>query len=357
MGLARTEAGVSLYCRKVLIDDKPENLLPEWLRFLRGVVDSEDLPLNISRESMQDSALLRRLNTVLTRRFLKHLEEEANKRPDQYDEFHGKFGIFLKEGITTDIAHREQLAGLLRYQSSLTEGDATTSLADYVGRMKDDQQEIYYLHSRNRKAIEGGPYLEAFKARNLEVLYLYEPVDEFVMNHLGEFEGKKLVSADQSEIELDDVAPGDGDPLAAEAEKDLCEWLGSTLGERVKKVSSSKRLVDNPAVVLNTDKFISPAMRRMMKAMNQENTPGIVVDLEINPRHPLIKNLASLKDRDAQLGEMVAEQIYDNAMVAAGYHEDPREMVGRIYDILERVSTSDRSVADGGEGASKETSS
>ena len=355
MGMFRTEIGVSLYCRKVLIDDKPEGLLPEWLRFLRGVVDSEDLPLNISRETMQDSALVRRLNTVLTRRFLKHLEEDAAKRPDQYNAFYAKFGIFLKEGITSDFAHREQLGRLLRFESSLTEDKSTTSLADTITRMKDDQAEIYYLHARNRQTIEAGPYLEAFKARNLEVLFLYEPVDEFVMNHLGEFDGKKLVSADQAEIRLEDIPETEGEPLSPEAEKGLCEWLAATLGERVNKVSASKRLVANPAIVLNTDKFLSPGMRKMMKAMNQENAPEIVVNLEINPRHPLIKNLSSLKTHDADLAAMIAAQIHDNAMVAAGFNEDPREMVGRIYDILERVSTSERSVAGGGDGESADT--
>ena len=357
MGLFRTEIGVNLYCRKVLIDDKPEGLLPEWLRFLRGVVDSEDLPLNISRETMQDSALMRRLNTVLTRRFLKHLEENATKRPDQYEEFYTKFGIFLKEGITSDITNREQLGRLLRYESSLTEGKKMTALADYVAGMKEGQEEIYFLHSRNRESIESGPYLEAFKARNLEVLFLYEPVDEFVMSHLGEFDGKKLVSADQAEINLEDIPDAEGEPLSQDAEQALCAWLASTLGKRVNKVAASKRLVENPAVALNTDKYLSPSMRRMMKAMNQENTPDMVVNLEINPRHTLIKNLAELRDSDSELAGMIADQIYDNAMVAAGFHEDPKEMVGRIYEILERVSSSSRSVAGEGGEDSAETSS
>ncbi|HYP16924.1 MAG TPA: molecular chaperone HtpG, partial [Opitutus sp.] len=192
LGFARTEASVSLYCRKVLIDAKPKNLLPEWLRFLKGVVDSEDLPLNISRETMQDKALIEKLNKVITKRFLKFLEDEAKNRVDAYNEFYAEFGIFLKEGAAIDFAHKDQLAKLLRFESSLTEKGKTTSLADYVTRLGSEQKEIYYLVGANRAAIESGPYLEGFKARNLEVLFCYEPVDEYVMNSVREFDGKKL---------------------------------------------------------------------------------------------------------------------------------------------------------------------
>ena len=201
-GFGRMDPGVALYCKKVLIDGKPEGLLPEWLRFLRGVVDSADLPLNISRESMQDSALVQKLNKILTGRFLKHLSTEAGKNPDAYKEFYDQFGLFLKEGITTDFSHQEKLAKLLRYESSLTEAGKQTSLEEYVSRMPAGQKEIYFLFAPSRAAIEAGPYLEAFTSRNLEVLFVYEPIDEFVMNHLREFDGKQLLAADSSEVEL-----------------------------------------------------------------------------------------------------------------------------------------------------------
>ena len=339
-GLFRSEIGVSLYCKKVLIDAKPEGLLPEWLRFLRGVVDSADLPLNISRETMQDSALVRRLNRVISKRFLKFLEDEAKKRPDGYTEFYKVFGIFLKEGVTTDLTHREQLGRLLRYESSLTDDGKYSTLGDYVSGMKEEQEEIYYLYAPSRETIENGPYLEAFKMRSLEVLFLYEPVDEFVMNHLNEFDGKKLVSADQADIRFADSDQPEGETLSADREKELCEWISATLGERVEKVSGSKRLIDNPAIVLNNDKFLSPSMRRLMKSMNREVSDHPQVNLEINTGHSLIRNLADLKDKDPELAKLVAGQIYDNAMVAAGYNEDPRSMVTRVYQILERVSRS-----------------
>jgi molecular chaperone HtpG len=190
LGFARLEPSVSLYCRKVLIDAKPKDLLPEWLRFLKGVVDSEDLPLHISRETMQDKALVEKLNRVITKRFLKFLEEEARNRPEDFEAFSREFGAFLKEGAALDFTHKEQLMKLLRFESSLTAAGKTTSLADYVTRMGGEQKEIYYLTGPNRAAIESGPYLEGFKARNLEVLFCYEAVDDYVMNNAREFDSR-----------------------------------------------------------------------------------------------------------------------------------------------------------------------
>ena len=336
-GFGRMEPGVSLYCKKVLIDDKPEGLLPEWLRFLRGVVDSADLPLNISRESMQDSALVQKLNKILTGRYLKELKTIADKDPDAYREFYAQFGIYLKEGITTDFSHRDKLGGLLRYESSLTEAGKETSLADYVSRMKDEQKEIYFLYAPSRASIEAGPYLEAFTSRNLEVLFLYDPIDEFVMNHLHEFEGKKLVSADSSEVELEEKDDQTGEKLSKEDQTELAKWMKATLGERVSDVTASRRLVDSPAVALNADKMMTPSMRRILKAMNQDAGGPTAVRLEINPAHPLIRKLNGLRQDNPEIGKLVTEQILDNSLVAAGFLEDPRTMVNRVYELLEKI--------------------
>ncbi len=347
MGFGRVDPGVALYCRKILIDHHPKALLPEWLRFLKGVVDSEDLPLNISRESMQDSALVQKLNRLLTKRFLKFLEEEAEKRPDGYAEFFGRFGFFLKEGAATDFTHREQLTKLLRFESNLTEKDNLTSLTDYVSRMKEGQEEIYYLSGPSREAIESGPYLEAFRARNLEVLYLYEPVDEFVMNNLHEFEGGKFASADQADLKLDDApSPASGDALDEAETTELCRWMRDVLGERVADISPGKRLVESPALALNADKMMTPTMRRMMKAMNEEFDDAAKVNLEINPRHSLIKKVASLRRSDENLAKLVAEQIFDNALISAGLLEDPRRIVDRVYQLLEAATGQQRPTPD-----------
>jgi TNF receptor-associated protein 1 len=338
LGFARLDPAVALYCRKVLIDAKPKDLLPEWLRFLKGVIDSEDLPLNISRETMQDKALLDKLGKVITKRFLKLLEEEAAQRADAYHEFYREFGIFLKEGAALDYTHKDQLVKLLRFESSLTEKGKVTSLADYVSRMKDGQKEIYYLVAPNREAIESGPYLEGFKARNLEVLYCHEPVDDYVFNHVREFEGKKFLAADHADVKLEDV-PQSGESLPEDQVKDLVAWLKESLGAQVAEVKASDRLVNSPALATNADKFMSPQLRRMMKAMRKGEGADepVKVNLEINPRHAVIKKLAATRAADAERAELVAEQLLDNALLAAGLLEDPTRMVARLNKLLENV--------------------
>ena len=340
LGFGKTEAGVSLHCRKVLIDSKPDGLLPEWMRFAKGVVDSSDLPLNISRESMQDSSLIAKLNQVLTKRFLKHLGEIAKKDEELYEKIWTNFGVFLKEGVATDFTHRDALAKLLRFESSATEAGKLTSLEAYLDRAKEEQKDIYFLFGQNRESIEAGPYLEAFKARDLEVLYVYEPIDEYVMNHLREFNEKKLVSADQDDLELGEAKDSpEGEALAEEVSNNLTAWIKEQLGDQVKEVKVSDRLVDSPALVLSGDKFMSAQMKQMMKSMGQDaGMPEEGAILQINPRHPLIKKIAvSYATRGEEMASVVA-QIFDNARMAAGLLEDPKDMIARIYKLLERVS-------------------
>jgi len=336
-GMSRLEASVSLYCRKVLIDAKPKDLLPEWLRFMKGVIDSEDLPLNISRETMQDRSLVEKLNKVVTKRFLKFLADEATARPDAYNEFYAEFGIFLKEGAAMDYTHKEQLVKLLRFESSLTDKGKTTSLADYVGRMGAEQKEIYYLVGPNRAALESGPYLEGFKARNLEVIFCYEPVDEYVMGNVREFEGKKLTAADHADVKLSDIPKPEG-ALSEDDTKKLTAWLKETLGARVEEVKASDRLVDSPALAINADKFMSPQMRRMMKAMKKDGADEPVkVNLEINARSAVMKRLFETHTAAPEKAKLVAEQILDNALISAGLLEDATPMVARLYKLLESV--------------------
>jgi TNF receptor-associated protein 1 len=337
LGLSRLEPAVSLYCRKVMIDQKPKDILPEWLRFLKGVVDSEDLPLNISRETMQDKSLIEKLNKVITKRFLKFLDEEAKNRAEAYADFYKEFGVFLKEGTALDFTHKDQLVKLLRFESSLTEKGKQTSLADYVSRMQPDQKEIYYLVGPNRAAVESGPYLEGFKARNLEVLFCYEAVDEYVMNNVREFDGKKLTAADHADVKLADLPKPEGS-LSDDDVKTLTKWLKETLGDRVADVKTSDRLVDSPVLALNADKMMSPHMRRMMKAMNKEGADSPVrVNLEINPRHVVIKRLFENQTAQPEKAKLVAEQLLDNALISAGLLDDATSMVARLNKLLEAV--------------------
>ncbi|SHJ23569.1 molecular chaperone HtpG [Rubritalea squalenifaciens DSM 18772] len=336
-GMGQMEPGVALYCRKVLIDPKPSKLLPEWLRFLRGVIDSEDLPLNISRESMQDSALIQKLNKLITKRFLKFLERQAKDDTEKYEGFYKKFSRFLKEGIATSFEHQEQLAGLLRFESTMTDAGKLTSMSEYLDRAKDGQEEIYYLVGNSRELLEKGPYLEAFKARGLEVILFTDGVDQYVMDALPEFKGKKFVAADRADIDLEDM-DAEGEALDEASLKGLTDWLGETLGERVEKVEAGKRLVNSPVAALAPKEAPNAQMRAMMKAMGQE-LPEPKVTLEVNPRSEVIKNLAGLKDRDTELAGIVAQQLTDNALLAAGLLENPQEMVGRLNDLLSRVSS------------------
>ena len=343
LGFGRATPEVSLYCRKVLIDAEPKNLLPEWLRFMKGVVDSADIPLNISRETLQDSTLIQKLNRVLTKRVIKHLEERAKKKPEDYAKFWRDFGNYLREGIATDYDNRAALAPLFRCESSILDAGTLTSLPEYVERMKDSQKEIYYLVGANREAIESGPYLEAFKSRGVEVLFLYDGADDYVMNQLGSFKEKSIVSADSADIELADAPQtGTGEPLSEDAMKSLCAWFAETLGkEKVAECSAGKRLVDSPAVALNPDKFMTASMRRMMRLMTKDAGTAdkpVAVKVELNPRHPLVHKLDALRASNPELAKLVAEQVLDNTLIAAGLLDNPRGMTQRIYELLGKLA-------------------
>ncbi len=342
LGMWRTECKVALHCRKVLIDPEPKSLFPEWFRFLRGVVDSADLPLNVSRETMQDTALIKKLNNVLTKRFLRFLSETAKKEPESYLEFWKEFGLLLKEGAATDFEHREGIAKLLRFESSTLEPGELTGLEDYVTRMPKEQKEILYLFGRNRKAIESGPYLEALKARNLEVLIMTEPVDEYVMQSLREFDEKKLLSADSEELKLEklDEEP-EGERLDKKALKSLCKWMKDTLGERVTEVEEGERLLDSPVCVVGGDSMGDPSSRRIMKLMqgSEASLPAPAVKLQINPRHPILRGLSELREKNGDTANLVANQLLDNALASADLLEDPREMISRNFQALEKMTT------------------
>jgi len=337
-GFGRMEPGVNVYCRKVLIQQQFPDILPDWLRFLKGVVDSEELPLNVSRETMQDSALVSKLRRVITGRVLKFLNQQAKDEPEKYREFWEKFGMFIKEGAASDFTHRDKLIKLLRFESSKSEPGRLISLQEYVERMPEDQKAIYYINGPSREAIESGPYLEAFRDRDLEVIYTSEAIDDYILNQLGEYEGKKLVSADQEDLELpggDRKTPEEG-ALPEDEIKALAGWLKQTLGEKVTEVRKSDRLVDSPAMVLSPG-GVTGSMQRMMQLMDRDiNNIGPKI-LEINPRHPVIHGLNALRNKDENFARIAGEQIFDNALVSAGLIVDPRNMVNRVYKIMERA--------------------
>lgn len=341
MGMFRNENKVALHCRKVLIDPEPKALFPEWLRFLKGVVDSSDLPLNVSREVMQDSELLRKLNQVLTKRFLRFLNEQSKKEPDDFLAFWNEFGVLIKEGAATDFTYKEDLAKLLRFESTALEPGKLTGLDEYIDRMAKDQKDILFLFGKSRQSIEAGPYLEALQARSLEVLLLTEPVDEYVMQSVREYKEKKIISADSDELKLEklDQEP-EGKALNKKDTKSLCKWLKESLKEKVSEVETGDRLIDSPVCIVGGDGLGGASARRVMKMMQggEGAMPASPVKLQVNQRHPIIKGLSKLIDSDQETAELVANQLLDNALATANLMDDPREMIARSYQAIEKLT-------------------
>lgn len=347
MGFGRVSPGVNLYCQRILIDQHSESILPEWLRFLKGVVDSEDLPLNISRQALQDNALVAKIRRVLTKRFLKFLAEEAKKDEESYLKFWETFGIYLKEGVASDFEYRTELGKLLRFESSKSKESTPVGLDEYLLRMSPDQEEIYYINGSSRAAIEAGPYVEMFRKKDIEIIYTTEPIDDFVLSHLAEYEGKKFVSADRADLSLEDKSESkeEGQEKSAQQlddkkSEELISWLKKTLNDKVADVSKSSRLVESPAMIVNPDGYMTSSMERVMAAGRMEK--GLTGEiskknLEINTANTLICRLAELIDSDEMFAAEVALQIYDNAMIQAGLSVDPQEMVERNYRILQKA--------------------
>ncbi|KAJ1724441.1 hypothetical protein LPJ53_001282 [Coemansia erecta] len=344
MGFDRVKPGVSLYSRKVLIMPNAEGLLPEWLRFVQGVVDSEDLPLNLSRELLQNGPIIMRLKSIITSRIIKWLQEESRKDPAKYKEFFQTFGVFIKEGVCQDNANQAEIAKLLRFETSDKDAGELVSLSDYVEAMPEDQEHIYYFCTSSREFGLESPYYEPFKKHGTNVLFLHHTLDEFVMGRLSKYEGKRLVSIDSDDVtqvlkkwnESDQTKSSDdaASALTEEQTNELTSWMLAALGMPVKEVKVSERYMSYPAIV--TD-FESPAVRRMMKMMagdSKQQIPMSPCNMEINVRDPVIKGLYSLKGKDADMAQKVAKQLLDNALIAAGIMDDPRTMIKRLNEIL-----------------------
>ena len=336
-GMGPQPPGVGLYCRKVLIDAHPEGLLPEWLRFLRGVLDSEDLPLNISRESMQDSALVKKLGAVVTNRFLKFLDKQANDDAEAYAEFYQRFSRYLKEGLVASFEHQEALAKLLRFESSFTESGKTTSLPEYVERMKDGQEEIYYLVGPSREAIAEGPHLAQLEARGHEVAFFTEAVDEYVLEALREFSGKKLVSAERAKAEGSPAADDGEESMPPEEAEAFATWSKESLGDDVSEVTTGARSADHPVVAILPEDAPNAQMRAMMEAMGQE-VPEVKPNLEVNPSHPLVKQLAAMREEKPELAQRILAHLAGNAALAAGLpgslQRQQKDLAALLADLL-----------------------
>lgn len=328
---------VKLYVRRVFITDEAEDLLPGYLRFLVGVVDSEDLPLNVSREMLQNNAVLNQIRQGVVRRVLREIEDGAKADPDGYVKFWENFGVVLKEGVYEDMANRDALLKVCRFQS--TNGDGLTSLEDYVGRMKDGQEAIYYITGDAGRNIAGSPQLEGFAARGIEVLLLSDPVDDFWPSAIGEYDGKPIRSVTQGGADLDRI-DGDEKPDEAEADDDaiapLIAQFKLALGEAVKDVRVSKRLTESPVCLVADDGDMDLHLARMLQ-QHGEDVPASARILELNAGHALVKSL-----NDGLKGEGAAEDaaayahvLLDQARIAAGeLPSDPALYSKRIAELL-----------------------
>jgi molecular chaperone HtpG len=331
--------GVRLFVKRVFIMDDAEELLPPWLRFVRGVVDSDDLPLNVSRELLQDSAVVRSIKKHLVKKTLDLMEKLAKDKAEDYTAFWKNFGAILKEGLASDSEHREKLGGLVRYESSRDEG--LTSLADYVSRMKEDQQAIYYVFGESRKALEGSPHLEALRKRGYEVLFLTDPVDEWAAQGLREFNGKPLVSALQADLKLQETAEEKREKeQRAESIKSLSERIKEVLKDAVREVRVSDRLTDSP-VCLVLPEGGSPAFLERLLREHGRSMPHAKRILEVNPSHPVIEHLNKLHARDAKSAQVAEwiELLHDQALLTEGSPlEDPNRFAKRLTALLTQVA-------------------
>ena len=337
MGFGRCEPMVSLYCHKVLIDSKPEKLLPEWLRFLVGVVDSEDLPLNISRVMLQDNSLLRKVAGIITKRFIKHLEGVAKNETETYEKFWRTFSRYIKEGVVTSWEHKDALGKLLRFESTFTEPGKLTSFEDYVSRMKENQKDIYVLYGASRSQLENSPYLDALKARGFEVGFFTEGGDQFVVESLMKFGEKEIKSIDRAGLELPPLEAQPDQPGLDETEAEgLTTWVSDTFKERFSKVTTSDRVTSAPAIALQGEGDISPEIKAYLRAMGQE-IPETHPEIAFNPHNPIVMKLAELRTKDEALATLLADQLINTALLRAGMLDDPAKLADNSQALLEKL--------------------
>jgi molecular chaperone HtpG len=329
----RHQHGLKLYVRRVFIMDDAEQLLPAYLRFVRGVVDSNDLPLNVSRELLQESRDVKAIREGCAKRVLALLEDLAENRKDDYAKFWAEFGQVLKEGIGEDGANRERIARLLRFRTSTTDSAPTVSLADYAGRMAAGQKNIFYLTAESVEAARGSPHLEIFRKKGVEVLLLTDRVDEWMVGFLTEFDGKRLESVAKGDLDLGalaDAGEKEQQQKVAEEFKDLLERVKQALGERVTQVRLSTRLTDSPACVVVDKDQISANLQRMLKAAGQD-VPVAPPILELNGGHPLVQRL---RTHDARLADWARLLLEQAVLADGGQLEDPAAYVKRVNDLL-----------------------
>jgi molecular chaperone HtpG len=329
--------GLRLYAKRVLIMEDCDKLTPSYLRFLRGVVDSEDLSLNVSREMLQENRALNQIEAQIVKQALKALKELSESDPDKYLAFYREYGRVLKEGVAIDWKNLDAIADLCRFESMKNEAGKLIALKEYVAGMPEGQADIYYVTGPSRRAVEKSPHLEAFRRRGYDVLFLIDPVDEWVVKSLVNFDKKSLKSVAHGDIDLGD-APADA---GAEAEVAAAvEAVKKALGDRVKDVRASKRLTDSASVLVAEEGDPGANFERIMRMVDQSAAGETKRILELNPTHPIVKNLAILAQREPASGKLVewSELLLDQALLSEGVVQDPALLVRRIQDLLTQAS-------------------
>ncbi|WGE65751.1 molecular chaperone HtpG [Actinobacillus equuli subsp. equuli] len=328
--------GLKLYVQRVFIMDDAEVFMPNYLRFMRGLLDTNDLPLNVSREILQENKVTASLRSALTKRALQLLEKLAKDDQDKYQTFWNEFGLVLKEGVGEDFANKQQIASLFRFASTQTDSsEQTVSLADYVGRMKEGQKAIYFLTADNYVAAKNSPHLELFSKKGIEVLLLSDRIDEWVVGHLTEFDGKPLQSITKSDLDLGELA----DKEQEESQKAQQAEFGSFLeraqnyfGDRVKKVVLTHRLTDTPAIVSTDNDEMTTQMAKLFAAMGQK-APEVKYTFELNPDHRMVKKIADLTD-ETEFNDWI-ELLFEQALLAErGSLENPAAFIKRMNKLL-----------------------
>ncbi len=351
MGFGRSDHGMHLCAKRILVQNDNRDLLPDYLRFLRGIVDSADLPLNVSREALQDNTVFRKMQKVITKKVLEHLESVASDNKDQYTKFYREFGTILREGITNDYDNRDRLAKLLRFKSThAAVTEEMVSLEEYCSRAKPNQEQIYFACGTDTAAVLRDPNLEIFRSRNLEVLILTDPADEYILARLQEFDKKELVSIDSADLKLppkDDAESKSDDenkeasPTDAPPEQfeQLLKLFTEALGDQVKEVRKSERLTESACCLVNAEGSMSTTMQRVLRM----NTPEFEMQkmiLEINPTAPLIRRLSELaanSDNHAFVQDC-GRQLHANAMIQAGLAPNGNEMAARLQGFMMQLA-------------------
>ncbi len=328
--------GIKLYVRRVFIMDEADKLMPHYLRFVKGIVDSDDLPLNVSREILQHSRKIDSIRAANIKRILSLLEKMAKKEPEKYTEFWGQFGQVMKEGPGEDMPNKERISGLLRFSSTHNEDDEqNVSLDDYIGRMKEGQEKIYYITADSMPAARHSPHLEVFRKKGIEVLLMIDRVDEWLVSHLMEYKGKSLQSVAKGELDLGDLEDQEEKKAQEEVAKEhagLIDRLKGVLGDDVKEVRVSARLTDSPACLVVEDTDMSANLERLLKSVGQE-APSTKPIMEINIGHPLVTHLDNESDEErfADLSKI----LFDQALLAEGGQlTDPASFVTRLNELM-----------------------